>query len=64
MRRPLLLLPLSLAVAALAGCGNKGPLVMPTAQPAATGTAAMPAAPATVSSSAAPVSSAPVSSSY
>jgi len=29
MRRPLLLLPLCLAAALLAGCGNKGPLYLP-----------------------------------
>ena len=34
MRRSLLLLPVCLAVAALAGCGLKGPLVMPPAKPA------------------------------
>jgi len=46
MRRLLLLPPLLLAFAALAGCGLKGPLVMPPAKPGA--------APA-------PVASAPVS---
>jgi predicted small lipoprotein YifL len=61
MRRSLLLLPVCLAVAALAGCGLKGPLVMPPASapapampvpassalpaPTPTGTA-MPSAPA------------------
>lgn len=45
MRRTLLLLSSCLAVALLAGCGNKGPLVLPT-QPAAASTTAKPAAPA------------------
>lgn len=43
MRRSLLLLPFCLAIATLAGCGNKGPLVLPT-QPATTSTMAKPAA--------------------
>jgi predicted small lipoprotein YifL len=51
MRRSLLLLPTCLAVAALAGCGLKGPLVMPPVKPASTpaptpADAAMPSAPA------------------
>nr|WP_199043547.1 lipoprotein [Dyella sp. ASV24] len=49
MRRSLLLLPLCSVLALLAGCGNKGPLYMPKATPAATvhpATPAMPAAPA------------------
>ncbi len=33
MRRPLLFSPLLLAVFLLAGCGQKGPLVMPPARP-------------------------------
>ncbi|MBT2144139.1 MULTISPECIES: lipoprotein [unclassified Rhodanobacter] len=45
MRRSLLLLPLCLALATLAGCGNKGPLVLPS-QPAAASTTVKPAAPA------------------
>ncbi len=45
MRRSLLLLPLCLALATLAGCGNKGPLVLPN-QPAAASTTVKPAAPA------------------
>jgi predicted small lipoprotein YifL len=45
MRRSLLLLPLCLVIALLAGCGNKGPLVLPT-HPTATPTTAKPAAPA------------------
>jgi predicted small lipoprotein YifL len=34
MRRSILLFPLCLLTAALAGCGNKGPLVMPPPKPA------------------------------
>jgi len=45
MRRSFLLLPFCLALAALAGCGNKGPLVLPS-QPAAASTTVKPAAPA------------------
>ena len=45
MRRSLLLLPLCLALATLAGCGNKGPLVLPT-HPASASTTAKPATPA------------------
>jgi predicted small lipoprotein YifL len=45
MRRSFLLLPFCLAVAALAGCGNKGPLVLPS-QPAAASTTVQPAVPA------------------
>ncbi|MGO4701874.1 LPS translocon maturation chaperone LptM [Dyella sp. 2RAB6] len=33
MRRSILLLPLCVAVAALSGCGNKGPLFMPPPKP-------------------------------
>ncbi|GGY31094.1 hypothetical protein GCM10008098_26090 [Rhodanobacter panaciterrae] len=47
MRRSLLLLPLCLVVALLAGCGNKGPLTMPPTKPAATSAPAKPAVPAT-----------------
>lgn len=54
MRRSLLLLPFCLAVAALAGCGNKGPLVMPPPRPAAAVSAPVPAMPAPASSSAMP----------
>lgn len=51
MRRSLLLLPLCLAIALLAGCGNKGPLVLPDKPQAATAPAPIvpvpaPAAPA------------------
>ncbi len=45
MRRSFLLLPFCLAVAALAGCGNKGPLVLPS-PPAAASTMVPPATPA------------------
>ncbi|MDW2981216.1 MAG: lipoprotein [Rhodanobacter sp.] len=45
MHRTFLLLPLCLALAALAGCGNKGPLVLPS-QPAAASTTVKPATPA------------------
>ena len=45
MRRSLLLLSLCLALATLAGCGNKGPLVLPT-HPASASTTAKPVAPA------------------
>ena len=34
MRRSLLLLPLLFVAAVLAGCGNKGPLVLPPPRPA------------------------------
>jgi predicted small lipoprotein YifL len=33
MRRSLLLLPLGLAFVVVAGCGQKGPLVLPPAKP-------------------------------
>ncbi|WP_108471253.1 LPS translocon maturation chaperone LptM [Rhodanobacter thiooxydans] len=46
MRRSFLLLPFCLAIATLAGCGNKGPLVLPSSQPAAASTMVKPAAPA------------------
>ena len=58
MRRSLLLLPLALVVALLAGCGNKGPLVLPPARsapPAPTPAASAPA-PATPASVAADAS--------
>lgn len=51
MRRSLLLLPLSLVVAMLAGCGNKGPLVLPPPRPAPAASAPAPAVPATAGSS-------------
>ncbi|TAL82676.1 MAG: sugar transporter [Rhodanobacter sp.] len=49
MRRLILLLSLSLSAAFLGGCGQKGPLVLPT-RPAAA--AAAPASPAAAASSA------------
>lgn len=56
MRRSLLLLPACLAFAALAGCGNKGPLYYPSAapKPAARHTPAPAPAPASAASTAAP----------
>ena len=45
MRRFILCTALLFAGGLLAGCGNKGPLVLPT-QPASTSTTAKPAAPA------------------
>ena len=59
MRRSLLLLPLSLVVAVLAGCGNKGPLVLPPPRPAPAASAPAPAAPATASSSTMPTTGQP-----
>ncbi|MDE2309187.1 MAG: lipoprotein [Xanthomonadaceae bacterium] len=55
MRRSLLLLPFCLMATLLAGCGQKGPLVLPTRPAAATA----PAAPAAAASSAAPSGSQP-----
>ncbi|MEO7050330.1 MAG: lipoprotein [Rhodanobacter sp.] len=51
MRRSLLLLPLTLVAALLAGCGNKGPLVLPPPRPAPAASVPpqAPAAPATPS---------------
>lgn len=51
MRRSLLLLPLCVAFVVVAGCGQKGPLVLPPAKPAAPATAGTvaPAATAPVS---------------
>lgn len=70
MRRPILVsLPLYLAMATLAGCGNKGPLVLPppkptsaakpatvtpASKPAAAASAPKPAAPAIISTTATP----------
>jgi len=59
MRRSLLLLPLSLVVAVLAGCGNKGPLVLPPPRPAPAASAPAPAAPATASSRTMPTTGQP-----
>ena len=53
MRRSILLLPLCVAVAALSGCGNKGPLFMPP-KPAAPAAAKPAPAPAPSSTAAAP----------
>ena len=52
MRRSLLLLPLSFGAALLAGCGNKGPLVLPPPRPAPAASVPAPAAavPASASS--------------
>lgn len=57
MRRSLLLLPLALVVVALlAGCGNKGPLVLPPARtappPTPAASAPAPATPASVAADA------------
>ncbi|PXV56986.1 Predicted small lipoprotein YifL [Dyella jiangningensis] len=61
MRRSLLLLPLCSALALLAGCGNKGPLYMPKATPAATVHPVAPAAPvAKPAAPTAPAAAAPV----
>ncbi|MGA0587863.1 LPS translocon maturation chaperone LptM [Dyella sp. KRB-257] len=57
MRRLLaVMLTVSIACAALAGCGNKGPLVLPAAQPQPPATPANAPAPAPASSAAAPSS--------
>jgi len=67
MRRSLLLLPICLAVAALAGCGLKGPLVMPPAEPASApvpapaGTALPAPTPADTAMPSAPAAPAPAS---
>lgn len=53
MRRSVLLLPFCFAIATLAGCGNKGPLVMPPVKAAATAPASTQPAPA--SSAVAPI---------
>ena len=52
MRRSLLLLPLPFVAALLAGCGNKGPLVLPPPRPTLPASVPAPAAavPATASS--------------
>ncbi len=55
MRRSVLLPPLALAIALLAGCGNKGPLVLPparTAPPAPATSTPAPAVPASVAADA------------
>lgn len=57
MRRSFLLLPLCTVFALLAGCGNKGPLYMPKATPAAT---VHPAAPKPVVAAPAVIAPVPV----
>ncbi|MDQ6646123.1 MAG: lipoprotein [Pseudomonadota bacterium] len=57
MRRSLLLLPLCLVVATLAGCGNKGPLVYPPARPTPAGSTPVQLAPAPLSAPAPAASS-------
>ncbi len=52
MRSSMLLSPLLVVVALLAGCGNKGPLVMPPAKP--TLVVPVPMAPAPAASAALP----------
>lgn len=59
MRRTLLLFTSCLVVALLAGCGNKGPLVLPPTRPAAASTALPPAPPAPATSTGLPVESQP-----
>ena len=61
MRRPLLL-PLCLAAAMLAGCGNKGPLFMPP--PAAAAKPATPAQPVVQPAHTSTVGPAPVSTTF
>lgn len=56
MRRSILLFSLGLLAATLAGCGQKGPLVLPT-RPATSGTPAATSAPSVASSSSASDSS-------
>jgi predicted small lipoprotein YifL len=59
MRRSILLLPACLALAAISGCGNKGPLYMPPPEPAPAKPAPAPA-PAHASTAAQPASSSSV----
>ncbi|HUA80842.1 MAG TPA: lipoprotein [Dyella sp.] len=47
MRRSILLLPTCLAIAAISGCGNKGPLYYPHDAPVASHRAPAPAHPST-----------------
>ncbi len=54
MRRFLLLLPFSLIVVMLSGCGNKGPLVLPATKPVPASSASVPLPPAPASTSAMP----------
>lgn len=53
MRRSILLLPLCAVLAALSGCGNKGPLFMPPPKPTPASTAT-PVAPAPAATAATP----------
>lgn len=50
MHRSLLLLSLCLVVAMLAGCGQKGPLVLPPTKPASASSTAKPHTPAPAAS--------------
>jgi len=59
MRRSILLLPACLALAAISGCGNKGPLYMPPPESAPAKPAPAPA-PAHASTAAQPASSSSV----
>jgi predicted small lipoprotein YifL len=59
MRRSIMLLPFCLVVAMLAGCGNKGPLVLPPTRPAPATTAPAPTAPAVATSSTLPAADQP-----
>jgi len=60
MRRTILLLPTCLAFAAIAGCGNKGPLYYPPSTPKAAPAPAPAAAPAHASTAPAPASASSV----
>ncbi|TAL92656.1 MAG: sugar transporter [Rhodanobacter sp.] len=59
MRRSVLLLPLAFVVALLAGCGNKGPLVLPPTRPAPAASAPVPVAPAAASTRTTPATGRP-----
>ncbi|KAA0069648.1 lipoprotein [Rhodanobacter sp. T12-5] len=59
MRRTFLLLPFCLAFATLAGCGNKGPLVLPPSRPAPATSAPAPVVPATAATSTTPAANQP-----
>jgi predicted small lipoprotein YifL len=50
MRRSFLLLPFCLAATMLAGCGQKGPLVLPPTKPVSASSTAKPHTPAPASS--------------
>ncbi|GLQ91356.1 LPS translocon maturation chaperone LptM [Dyella acidisoli] len=60
MRRSILLLPTCLAFAAIAGCGNKGPLYYPPPNPAPAAHPAPAPAPAKASTAQAPASASSV----